>query len=75
MWRVAIRCSGEDWALQGVAFKAIAEKYNGNLISSKKMKGDEQRIMEYQIEDVSDAEDFVAEAMTIPGFAAFFESL
>jgi hypothetical protein len=75
MWRVTINCSAESWGSQGTAFKAIAEKYQGQPISSKKMKDDERRIMEYQIEDVSDAEEFVAACMTLSGFTAFFEAL
>lgn len=75
MWRVTINCSAESWELNSKAFNAIAEKYGGTVIGSKKMKGDGQRIMDYQIEDVNDAEEFVGECMTLPGFTAFFESL
>jgi hypothetical protein len=75
MWRVTINCSAESWGLQGSAFKAIAANYQGKPLSSKKMKDDERRIMEYQIEDVSEAEAFMEECMTLPGFTAFFESL
>ncbi len=75
MWRVTINCSAESWGLHSTAFKAIAEKYQGKPLSSKKMKDDERRIMEYQIEDVSEAEDFMAECLTLSGFTAFFESL
>jgi hypothetical protein len=39
------------------------------------MKGDGQRIMEYQIENVNDAEDFMEECFTLDGFTATFESL
>lgn len=39
------------------------------------MHGDDRRIMEYQIENVSDAEDFTEACLTIPGFTAIFESL
>ncbi len=75
MWRVTINCSAESWRLQGSAFKAIAQKYGGKSLSSKKMRDDERRIMEYQIEDVNDAETFMGECMTLPGFTAFFEAL
>lgn len=75
MWRVVISCSAEDWDLNGVAFKEMALKYGGTVISSKKMKDDGRRIMEYKIEDVSDAEDFVLECIGLSGFGAFFESL
>ncbi len=75
MWRVTINCSAESWGLHSTAFKAIAEKYQGKPLSSKKMKDDERRIMEYQIEDVSEAEEFMEECQTLSGFTAFFESL
>jgi hypothetical protein len=39
------------------------------------MKGDERRAMEYRLENVGDAEDFVAECMTLEGFLAMFEAL
>jgi len=39
------------------------------------MKGDGQRIMEYQLENVNDAEEFMEECLTIDGFTASFESL
>jgi cytochrome c551/c552 len=75
MWRVTIECSAEDWQISGTSFKDIAAKYPTTLLSSKKMHGDERRIMEYQIEDVSDAEEFTEECMTLSGFMAIFESL
>jgi hypothetical protein len=75
MWRVTIQCSAEDWRIQSTAFKDLAAKYPGKLLSSKKMHGDDRRIMEYQIEDVNDAEEFTEECMTLPGFTALFESL
>jgi hypothetical protein len=75
MWRVTINCSADDWRIQGTAFKELATKYPASLLSSKKMHGDERRIMEYQIENVSDAEDFTEACLTIPGFTAIFESL
>nr|WP_228056317.1 hypothetical protein [Microcoleus sp. LEGE 07076] len=57
------------------AFKALAEKYPATPLSSKKMKGDGQRIMEYQLENVNDVEDFMEECLTLDGFTASFESL
>ncbi|MBD2461832.1 hypothetical protein H6G89_12310 [Oscillatoria sp. FACHB-1407] len=75
MWRVIIQCSAEGWRKNATAFNAIADKYSGTPISSKKMKDDERRIMEYQIENVSDAEDFVADCLTLEDFTATFESL
>jgi hypothetical protein len=75
MWRVIIQCSAESWATHAKAFKAMALKYPGEAIASKKMKGDERRIMEYRLENVGDAEDFVAECMTLEGFLAAFEAL
>lgn len=56
-------------------FKAIAVKYAGIPISSKKMQGDERRIMEYQIENVSDAEEFIEACAAFPEFIGTFESL
>jgi hypothetical protein len=75
MWRVTIQCSDDSWRVQATAFKAIAEKYPSNLLSSKKMPGDDRRIMSYQIEDVSDAEAFAEECQSLLGFTAMFESL
>jgi hypothetical protein len=75
MWRITINCSAEDWRIQGTAFKELAKKYPATLISSKKMHGDDRRIMEYQIEDVNDADEFTDECLKLDGFAAVFESL
>jgi hypothetical protein len=75
MWRVTIHCSDDSWRIQATAFKTIAEKYPNQLLSSKKMPGDNRRIMSYQIDDVSDAEEFTAECQGLAGFTAFFESL
>jgi hypothetical protein len=75
MWRVTIQCSDDSWRFHGAAFKVMADKYPGTLISSKKMPGDDRRIMSYQIEDVSDAEDFVADCLQMEGLAAMFEAL
>ena len=75
MWKVTIQCSDESWRIQATAFKAIAEKYPATLISSKKMPGDDRRIMSYQLENVSDAEEFTEECLTLDGLSAMFESL
>jgi hypothetical protein len=75
MWRVTINCSAESWGLHSTAFKVIAEKYPGKPLSSKKMQDDQRRSMEYQIEDVSEAEEFMEECQTLSGFTASFESL
>lgn len=75
MWRVIIQCSAESWRNSATAFKAIADKYPATLLSSKMMRVDERRIMEYQLENVNDTEDFVEECMTLDGFTAMFESL
>lgn len=73
MWQVNINCSGDAWKSYGAAFKALADKYPGDCITSKKMP-DGQRIMVYKIEDVSDAETFTEECQKFPGFTAYFES-
>jgi hypothetical protein len=75
MWCVTIECSAEDWSTQGKIFKELVTKYPATLLSSKKMHGDERRIMAYQIENVSDAEDLTEECLTLAGFKAIFESL
>ncbi len=75
MWRVTIECSEDSWRIHGKAFKTIAEKYPSTLLSSRKMPGDDRRLMSYQIEDVSDAEEFTDACLTLSGFTAMFESL
>jgi hypothetical protein len=75
MWRITINCSADDWRIHGTVFKEIAAKYPTTLLSSKKMHGDDRRIMEYQLEHVSDAEEFTEECLTLQGFTAIFESL
>ncbi len=75
MWRITINCSADDWRVSGTAFKDLVATYPATLLSSKKMHGDERRIMEYQLEHVSDAEEFTEECLKIPGFTALFESL
>jgi hypothetical protein len=75
MWKVTIQCSAEGWQNHAMAFKAIAVQYAGIPLSSKKMQGDERRIMEYEIENVSDAEDFIEACAAFPEFVGTFESL
>ncbi|AFZ58401.1 hypothetical protein H6G54_04560 [Anabaena cylindrica FACHB-243] len=74
MWKVNITCDEEAWKLYGVEFKALAGKYNGDLIGSKKMPNG-IRIMGYKIEDVSEAEAFQEECAKFAGFTSDFESL
>jgi hypothetical protein len=75
MWRVTIQCSDDSWRIHATAFKTIAAKYPSTLLSSRKMPGDDRRIMSYQIENVSDAEEFTDECLSLDGFTAMFESL
>lgn len=75
MWRVIIQCSAESWRSQATAFHAIAAQYPATPLVSKKMKDDERRIMEFQLEDVSDAEAFQDDCLALEGFTATFESL
>lgn len=74
MWLVNITCSEEAWKRNAIEFKAIAQKYQGEVITSKKTP-DGTRIMAYKLEDVSDAESFQEECANFPGFASDFESL
>jgi hypothetical protein len=74
MWQVNITCSGEAWKLYATEFTAVADKYRGDCITSKKMP-DGKRIMAYKIEDVSDAEAFQEECQKFAGFMADFESM
>lgn len=75
MWRVIIECSAASWRDHAAEFKAIAEQYPVTLLASKKMKDDERRIMEYQMEDVSEVEEFIDACIRLSGFTATFESL
>jgi hypothetical protein len=75
MWRVTIQCSDDSWRIHGKAFKTIVEKYPATLLSSKKMPEDDRRIMSYQLEEVSDAEEFTDACQSFAGFTALFESL
>ena len=74
MWLVIITCSGDAWKRYGTDFLALAGKYPSTIVSSKKTP-DGKRFMEYQIEDVGDAEDFEQECQNLDGFTARFESL
>lgn len=75
MWRVIVNCSADSWRTQANAFNAILAKYAAKPLSSKKMQDDERRIMDFQIDDVSDAESFQDECATLEGFTAQFEAL
>ncbi|HHP7245892.1 MAG TPA: hypothetical protein ACFE0H_14530 [Elainellaceae cyanobacterium] len=75
MWRVIIQCSAESWRNHAKMFNAVAENYAAVPISSKKMKDDERRLMEYQVDSVNEAEEFVEECLTLEGFTATFEAL
>jgi hypothetical protein len=75
MWRVIIQCSADGWRTHATSFKAIAAKYPASLLSSKKMKDDERRIMEYQLENINDAEELMAECLTLENFTVTFEAL
>ncbi len=75
MWRVLIHCSAEAWTEHSAAFKAIAARYPGEPGITRKMKGDQRRIMEYKLEDVSDAEEFAELCTALSGFTATFESM
>lgn len=74
MWRINITCSGDAWKIHGAEFKTMAENYQSEVISSKKLP-DGTRIMAYKIEDVSDAEEFQERCAAFSGFTADFESL
>ncbi|MGJ3251870.1 MAG: hypothetical protein ACFE0J_12160 [Elainellaceae cyanobacterium] len=75
MWRVIIQCSAESWRNHAKTFNSIAENCAALPISSKKMKDDERRLMEYQVDSVNEAEEFVEECLTLEGFTATFEAL
>jgi hypothetical protein len=75
MWKVTIQCSAESWSEHAEAFKAIAAQYSSTPLSSKKMKGDERRIMEYELENVDDAEEFIERCTALHGFTGTFEAL
>ena len=75
MWRVIVYCSADSWRTRAKDFNAIVAKYGAKSLSSKKMKEDERRIMEFQIENVDEAESFQDECLLIEGFTAQFEAL
>lgn len=74
MWLVTITCSSDAWKRCSADFLAMADKYQGTCVSSKKTP-DGERLMEYKIEDVGDAEAFQDECQKLEGFTAQFESL
>ncbi len=74
MWLVTINCSTDAWKQSSAAFLALVDKYQGTCASSKKTPNDD-RTMEYKIEDVADAEAFQDECQNLTGFTAQFESL
>jgi hypothetical protein len=75
MWRVIVQCSAEGWRIYAKDFKAIAAQYGAVSLSSRKMKDDERRIMEFQLETVDDAEEFQEQCNALEGFTALFEAL
>jgi hypothetical protein len=74
MWQVNITCSEEAWKRYATEFKAVAEKYECEVLTSKK-KPDGTRIMAYKLTDVSDAEAFQEDCANFTGFTSDFESL
>ncbi len=74
MWLVTITCSADAWKRYSADFKAMADKYQGTCVSSKKMP-DGKRLMEYKIEGVEDAEAFQNQCQNFEGFTSSFESL
>lgn len=74
MWLVTINCSEDSWRNQAAAFNAIAIKYPAPTPITKKMP-DGHRVMEYQIEDISDAEALEEECQQLEGFRAQFEAM
>ena len=75
MWRVIIQCSAEGWRDHAKEFNAIVAQYATVPLVSRKMKDDERRIMEFQVEDVDDAEELQDKCKALSGFMAMFESL
>jgi hypothetical protein len=75
MWLMTILCSADSWSAHAVEFNAIAAQYPATLISSKKMKGDQRRIMTYQLEDVGEVEAFQEACTRLQGFTTMFESM
>jgi len=75
MWLMTILCSADSWSAHAVEFNAIAAQYPAILISSKKMKGDQRRVMTYQLEDVGEVEAFQAACTGLEGFTTMFEAM
>ncbi len=79
MWLVSIFCSAEAWRIHAKAFNALLGTYAARTaaktLTTKKMREDESRIMQFQFEDVSEAEAFIDECSTLEGFQGVFESM
>ena len=75
MWKVTIQCSADSWSKQGAVFKEIAAEYSNTPQSSKKMKGDGRRVMEYELENVGEVEEFLERSLALDGFMGEFEAL
>jgi hypothetical protein len=75
MWLVSIFCSAEGWRLQAKAFNALLANYPAKALTTKKMRDDESRIMQFQFEDVSEAEAFIDDCAQLEGFSGQFEAM
>ncbi len=75
MWLVSIFCSAESWRVHAKTFNALLATYPAKALTTKKMREDESRIMQFQFEDVSEAEAFIDECSTLEGFKGLFESM
>ena len=74
MWLVTINCSTDAWKQCSAAFLALVDKYEGTCESSQKT-ADDQRLIAYKIDYVSDAEAFTEECQNLAGFTAEMASL
>lgn len=74
MWLVTISCSDESWRNQANTFNALASRYSAPTPITKKML-DGRRTMEYQLEDIGDAEALQEECMQLEGFKAQMEAM
>jgi N-acetylglutamate synthase-like GNAT family acetyltransferase len=75
MWLVSIFCSAESWRTDAKAFNALLTNYSAKTLTTKKMREDESRIMQFQFEDVSEAEAFIDACAALNGFQGLFESM
>ncbi len=75
MWLVSIFCSAESWRTDAKAFNALLANYPAKALTTKKMRDDESRIMQFQFEDVSEAEAFIEDCGHLNGFSGLFESM